>query len=117
MRGSEVRLVAAAVVAAAAVLSGCSKKASSPTDAVNAYHDAMMKGDVDGVMAVSASSVKRANVEAAIEMRSEGLKRGGMPPVVEEKIDGDKATVTCKFGPVKQKMELVLEDGAWKVVR
>ena len=117
MTRNGLRCAVSALICTIAVLSGCSKKGSSPTDVVNTYHDAMMKGDVDAVMSVSASSVKRANIESVIKMRSEGLKLGGLPPVVAEKIDGDKATVTCKFGPMKQDMELVRENGVWKVVR
>ena len=117
MTRNELRCAVSVLICTAVLLSGCSKKRSSPTETVNTYHNAMMNGDVDGVMAVSASTVKRADIEAVIEFRSEGLKRGGLPAVVAEKIDGNSATVTCKFGPVKQDVGLVLENGAWKVVR
>jgi len=51
--------------------------------------------------------------EAMLPIRKQFMKK--LPEVVGEKIDGDTAKVTCKFGPAKQDIDLVKEGGAWKV--
>ena len=106
------------VVALSAILSagGCGGgKSGSTAGVVNQYHQAIMDMDIETVMSLSAPGTDRGKVEALLGFRSEGLKRGGLPPIVSEKIDGDTAVVTCKFGPSEQDVELVKVDGQWKV--
>lgn len=86
-----------------------------PTSVVNKYHQAIIDKDIDAVMACMVADANRKTTEALLEFRSSGMKRGGLPEVLEEKITGDTAVVTCKFGPSKQDVKLIKENGKWKV--
>jgi len=96
-------------------LTACGGGGETPTQVVNAYHKALMAKDLDAVMALMVSTADRGKVESLLETRAKGLERAGLPPVVEERTDGDKAVVVCKFGPMQQDVNLVKEKGHWKV--
>ena len=112
MRRIQISAAGLALAGAVFTVAGCGG-GESPTDVVNKHHKAIMAGDIDAVMATMCSSADRKKVESALSFRKEMMKK--LPEVVGEKIDGDTAKVTCKFGPVKQDVDLVREGGAWKV--
>lgn len=98
------------------LFAGCESATESPSDVVNQYHQAIWDKNIDAVMEHTAPEVNRSVVESLLEFRSDGMKRsGGLPVIVSEEIDGDKAVVRCKFGPVEQDVNLRKVDEAWKV--
>lgn len=104
------------IVFITSIFFSCNSASESPSDVLNKYHQAIWDKDVDAVMELSVPEESRAQVEAIIEFRSEGMKRsGGLPVILGEKIDGDKAFVRCKFGPVEQEIKLRKVDGQWRV--
>jgi len=101
-----------ALAGAVLAVAGCGG-GEGPTAVVNKHHEAIMAGDIDAVMATMSSSADRKKMEAMLPTHKQLMKK--LPEVVGEKIDGDTAKVTCKFGPAKQDIDLVKEGGAWKV--
>ncbi len=97
-------------------LVACGGGGGDPTTTVNAYHQALIDGDVDAALALTAGSPERSAVETTVEIRQPGMQRGGLPEIVSHSIDDDRATVVCRFGPVEQEVSLVREDGVWRVV-
>ena len=88
---------------------------ADPTAVVNAYHQALMDGDADAILALTAGQPERSAVESTIEIRQPGLERGGLPDIISHTIDGDSAIVVCRFGPVEQEIHLRREDGTWRI--
>ncbi len=95
---------------------GCGSSYDSPSEVVEKYHQAIFDKDIETVMSLSAGKDDREFVKEVIEFRSRGMKRsGGLPEILDEHVDGDKAIVRCKFGPAEQDVFLRKIDGEWKV--
>jgi hypothetical protein len=103
---------------------------STPTEAFEAYYEAIKAKDVNGVKKLFSKSMltmmeeqaKRSN-KTADDIMAEGLKQASadvpetMPETRNEKIDGDTATLEIK-DEKKDKWEtihFVKEDGEWKL--
>jgi ketosteroid isomerase-like protein len=103
---------------------------STPTDAFEAYYDAIKAKDVNAVKKLFSKSMvtmmeeqaKRSN-KAVDDVMAEGLKQASaevpetMPETRNEKIEGDTATLEVKDDK-KDKWEtihFVKEDGEWKL--
>jgi len=112
MRRMHVAVGTLALAGSVLAVAGCGG-GEGPTAVVNRHHEAIMAGDIDAVMATMSSSADCKKMEAMLPLRKQFMKK--LPEVVGEKIEGDTAKVTCKFGPVKQDVDLVREGGAWKV--
>lgn len=98
------------------LFAGCQSGSKSPSEVVDSYHQAIWDEDVDAVMSYMIPGDSRDYVEQEVARRSQGMKRtGGLPPIVSETIDGDKAVVVCRFGPVELDVNLARHEGAWKI--
>ena len=87
----------------------------SPSEIVNKYHQAIMDKDIDTIEALSAPDADIGKVKAMLDFRAAGMKRGGLPKILKENIDGETASVVCKFGPTQQAVDLQKVEGNWRV--
>ncbi len=96
---------------------GCSK---SPSDTVEAWHEALCNQKVDEANKYSTTRVQALNGIIAAGIKENGnnkdVKDFKSWEVVKEEINGNKAVVTIKYNTGKtDTIDLVKEDGEWKV--
>jgi Domain of unknown function (DUF4878) len=124
-----------AILATALILFGCNNaNTSSPTNAANAFLDAMKKGDETAFksmlskndLAIMEAGEKMAKELGVGDATTKKLKdefiqkaKNATYAIKNEKVDGDKATVDVEVkdeeGTHNQQFNLVKENGAWKV--
>ena len=97
------------------VVSNTGSSVSVVKDVVNKYHQAILDKNLDAAKAMISSDGSKKTLAAMFEIRSNGMKRGGLPKILKVAINGDAAVVTCKFGPSEQGVDLVKADGAWLI--
>ena len=121
MKKQQISLVLIALVAVAFAAMACGKKSATPTDVAKTLFDAQMKKDGAAMKKLlSKGSLKMAEEAAqqrgiTLEQLLTGKTPTAMPECRDEKVDGDKATVTCTGGGVPERpMQFVKEDGEWK---
>lgn len=121
-------LIVALIVIAA---SACSKndnstsapKASTPTEALRAFYDAWKKRDADAMVNMFSKGQRQKLEESAKndnETAAQRLSKGlhDPPPTFEtqnEQVQGDHAAVELKIGDRWNKIQLVKENGEWKI--
>jgi hypothetical protein len=120
------RVLSVILLIAALGFSSCGKKASTPGDVVKSMVEKMEAGDM-GVKNLMASELAAMlgdeKLEAALQEESADIKeKGGVASItiVEEKIDGEKASVdyTIEYGNGEideESADLIMEDGKWKI--
>lgn len=112
-------LFSVVTLALMAIVGGCSKSADSGESAikktVNSYHQAVMDKDLVAAKALISSESSKKMLDSMIDIRSDGLKRGGLPKIVTVSVNGDTAVATCKFGPTEQGVDLVKANGKWLI--
>jgi hypothetical protein len=88
---------------------------ASPSSAVRSFHTAVEKGDAKALEKV-ATSETAALMAMFGEKAKEGVTANGKIKSTTEKIDGDTAVVTVTYDNGEtQDIDLVKEDGKWKV--
>lgn len=116
-----IKLVAATVIAAVVLFTSCGGGASAPKDVAVKFAEAVGKADFDEAGKYASDETKKGldMMKAFAGMMPDSLKNKKVEfEVVEEKIDGDNATVTLKPKGGNEKAEtfkLTKVDGAWKV--
>ncbi|MBL0146857.1 MAG: DUF4878 domain-containing protein [Chitinophagaceae bacterium] len=122
------------VLALSIVLFSCKTNSSGPSGAVNAFLDAMKKGDVTSIkkfvtksdiqmleMAESIAKTFGNEKDATDKLKNEFIEKSKDVSftVKDEKIEGDKASVNVdvkeKDKTTTQTFKLVKEDGVWKI--
>ncbi len=93
---------------AVAFLAGCSK---SPTSVVKDFANSVKKLDINSAKKCLPKETEKA-IDEGIKLFNEKFKT---IKYVEEKIDGDKATVVAEIDGKKVNVSLKKEDGKWKI--
>lgn len=96
---------------------GCGGNGDSPKDTVQSFYDALVKGDYKAAHALLSKGDQAFLTLDLFEMsmEEEGDLEDPDFKVLNEKIDGDKATVEVESSDGKETVHLVKEDGKWKI--
>ena len=106
-------LAALCCVAGLVFVTGC----DSPEKGFKEWQKAIVKGDVAAAKARTAKQYE-ADVEKILKEfknDSDEKKRLEESKIVKCEKDGDKATLTVKWGDHEERIKMVKEDGKWKV--
>ena len=94
---------------------GCSKGGGSPSNVVKQLYSAIEKGDTKASSELMTPKAAEIILTFGEKMKGEVVAKGGITGM-EEKINGDKATVKTTFKDgSSENFDLVKVDGKWKV--
>ena len=113
-----IKIVAASVFAAILLLTSCGGGASAPKDVTVKFLEATTKADFkEANKYASEETIKMLDmIKAFASMKPDSVKNKKVEiEVIEEKIDGDNATVRYKQNGKENAIKLVKIDGNWKV--